>query len=158
MASEKDHAIGARERDEAAAGTGGHVDQKAEIKETEAESMCGTERMETRRRVMVNLMKRRATRAERETRALKSGLGRNAAAERGAPSGDVRKAGAAQRATREDAKNERRVRVPRPESELETSHAAPRRITRMRKRTRAPATLTDSARDLHVIQTPHLYL
>lgn len=55
VADEKGHETGLRASDEAAAGTGSPVDQKAGIKETEEESMGEIERME-RRRVTLNLM------------------------------------------------------------------------------------------------------
>lgn len=48
------------------------------------------------------------------------------------PNGDMQKAAAAQTATQTNAKKEERVRAPKLESEQETNHAAPRRITRMR--------------------------
>lgn len=66
-AGEKGHATGVRAGGEAAAGTGNHADQKAGIKETEAESMAETVRTERRRRATLNQMTQRAKRTERET-------------------------------------------------------------------------------------------
>lgn len=153
VVGEKGHAIEDRVSDEAAAGTGSQDDQEAGIKETEAESTQEAKRMERRRRAMLNLTIRRA---ERETRALKNGLVKSAGAEREASNGDALKAAAAQTATRTNAKNEGRARAPKPESEQKTNHAAPRKIIRMRKRTRAPVTVTDTACDhLHILSTPH---
>lgn len=146
VVDERGHATEVRASDEAAAGTGSHADQEAGIKEIEAESTREAKRMK-RRRATLNLMTRRAKRAERETRALKSRLVKNAGAEREVPNGDVRKAAAAPTATRTNAKNAGRAKAPKAEREQKTNHAAPRRITRMRKRTRAPVTVTDTSHD-----------
>lgn len=147
-AGEKGHATGVRAGGEAAAETGNHADQKAGIKETETER---------RRRATLNRMTRRAKRTERETRALKSGLVKNAAAEREAPSGDGQKAAAARTATRTGAKRGGNARARKPPSEQKTNPEAPRRITKIRKGTQAPATVTNSstAHDHHVLQMPH---
>lgn len=98
-------------------------------------------------------MKQRAKIAEPETRALKSGPAKNAVAEREVLNEDEQKAAvAAQAATRTNAKKEERARAPKAESEQKTNHAAPRRITRMRKRTRAPVTVTNAC-DVHPLNT-----
>lgn len=65
--------------------------------------------------------------------------------------GDEQKAAAAaQTVTRTNAEKEERVRAPKAESEQKTNRGAPRRITRMRKRTRAPVTVTNAC-DLHIL-------